>query len=57
MTHNYFDYESDILEQIELFFKEKNIEIDDRKNVINFDDEKIKQLLEIPSELKSLDNF
>ena len=57
MTHNYFDYESDILEQIELFFKEKKIEIDDRKNVIHFDDEKIKQLLEIPSELKSLDNF
>ena len=54
MTHNYFDPEEHIVNQIIQFFKEKNIEIDEKKNVIDFENENIKKLFIIPSELKNL---
>ena len=58
MTHNYFDPKKHIIEQILEFFKEKNIEIDNKKNVIDFENENIKKLFVIPSELeKNFNNY
>ncbi len=58
MTHNYFDPKKHIIEQILEFFKEKNVKIDDKKNVIDFENENIKKLFVIPSELeKNFNNY
>ena len=51
MTHNYFDPEKHIVFQIIEFFKDKNIEIDEKNNVIDFENQNIKKLFIIPSEL------
>ena len=57
MTHNYFDLEKHIVFQIIEFFKDKNIEIDEKNNVIDFENQNIKKLFIIPSELiKKLKN-